>query len=119
MALADNLPRKKPDIALWLVIGGLGLFLIVAVVGIIAGFNILRSAMNRLPPPPLPEFSNQQFTPPPVSELPLSSPSASDEAIVTLREEIKSLRVQIDSLDVFEPQISPPNLDLDITVTPR
>lgn len=104
---------------LWAILGGLGLFLIVALLGIAAGFNILRSAFDRLPSPQLREFASQQPSLPPTEEPSLPSPLASDEALINLRGEINSLRGQVNSLDVFEPQISPPNLDLDITIVPR
>lgn len=107
-------PDKK-NYLVWALTGFSGLILISLIFLIIFIFNLLVSSARNInfsfvspPPPPKAE----EFVAPP----PKISPYATDSGILKLRSDLQKLRADIDSIDIFEPQLSPPNIDLNINI---
>lgn len=67
---------------------------------------------------PKPPASVGQTVSIPKPEIPLPKVSkfASDADLLKLRDAAKALGTKIDTVDLFEPQISPPNLDLNLRI---
>lgn len=110
-------PDKK-NYFVWILAGLSGLILVSLIILIIFGFRVLVSSakninfnFNSSPPPPKAE----EFVAPP----PKISPYATDSGILKLRSDLQKLRSDIDSVDIFEPQLSPPNIDLNINIKPQ
>lgn len=104
----------KPKNWLPFVIGAavIGLLLII-IIAISVGLSLLRSVLNYTPPPPAPAAA------PVVNIVPVSSKYASDAGVLKLRDDLRVIAKAIDSIDLVEPQIAPPALDLRISIEPQ
>lgn len=114
--LDDAPPVVKPkrDMTIFFIAGGVIIFLIIIIVFLILGLSLLRrpkSASNTTAP---------TVTTPPPAPAPPPPPGkfASDSAILKIRDEMKAVKVSIDSMDLFDAQIAPPNLDFSIKINP-
>lgn len=61
---------------------------------------------------------------PPVVETPIATPTAAtkyatDAGLLKLQAALASTSAQVDSIDLFEAEIAPPNLDLSINIPPQ
>ena len=107
-------PKPKHNYTLWLAIGAGVSFVILIVFGIAAGISImLQAAQSR--PVPLPPTSTA--TPAAVVKTP--SAFATDSGLLEIKTNLTNLQNQTDSVDLIEPQIAPPNLDLKIRIQPN
>jgi hypothetical protein len=86
------------------------MLLVVVFIGISVGLSIIRSAFKYTPPtlPPAPA--------PEITITPVSSKFATDAGVLKLRDDLKKISQSIDTVDLIEPQISPPALDLEIKI---
>jgi len=94
------------------IIGGILIFIVVLAVVAAIGVSMILSATKNVsvvPAPPAP-------TPPPVVTVPTTSKFATDSAALQIKADLLKLMSDTDSVDLLEPQISPPNLDLSISV---
>lgn len=107
-------PVKKPFPIKILAIGaGVFVIILMALVGIIVAISLLRAPVQVQP--------EIKITPTPVLEIveifPTANPKyASDSALLEIRENLKVLNQQIGSANFFEPEISPPSIDLNIEI---
>lgn len=117
MPLPDNniepIPKKKPlNYTLWLISGVVGLMFAAVLALIIIGVNLITSSTKNTPVPASRPVEITQAEPLPVKR----SRFATDSAILKLQQDLRVLRQDIDSTDLFESQLSAPNIDLDITI---
>ncbi len=103
------LPTKRNFLP-WIIGGAIVAFLLIIIIGVIVGASIIGSLFHYTPAPPPPP------PPPEVTVKPIISRFASDSAILDLRDQLKTISKSIDSVDLIEPQISPPALDLNINI---
>ncbi len=103
---------KHQRFVMWLIAGIVGLMFALVLSLLIIGINlIINSAKNISSPPP----------PTPVIEAPtptavFQSKFATDAGVLKLRDDLTKLQTDIDSVDLFEPQLASPNLDLKISI---
>ena len=103
---------KHQRFVMWLIAGIVGLMFALVLALLIIGINlIINSAKNISAPPP----------PTPVIEAPtptavFQSKFATDAGVLKLRDDLTKLQTDIDSVDLFEPQLGSPNLDLKISI---
>lgn len=108
-------PRQtRPDYSLWLILGAALLAIVIIVIVAVVGLKIILSSFKMPSPPPAPLPPT-----PEVKVAPKSPRFATDAGVLKLREDLVSLGAQIDSVDLIEPQISPPALDLSIGIEPE
>lgn len=107
-------PDKK-NYFVWILAGISGLILITLITLIVLGAKLLISNLPVFVPTPPPAPKIEEFVPPP----PKISPYATDSGILKLRSDLQKLRSDIDSIDIFEPQLSSPNIDLNINIKPQ
>lgn len=106
-------PAKPPrNYTLWLFIAGIVIFIIVVSLALIVGSSIFLSLLKP-PAQPQPEPAAPVIMVTPKIE----SKFASDSAVLQIRDSAKSLQTDIDSVDLVEPELSPPSLDLNIRIT--
>lgn len=95
----------------WFIIGG-GLFLLVVIIGVVVGFLMIQGAVSKIPVP--------ATTTPTVVTTPtiVVTPSqwATDAGVLKLRSDLQTLSGKIDTVDLFEPQITPPAIDLGLAI---
>lgn len=105
----DSLPRPQNWLP-WIIGAAILGLIIIVFIGISVGIAIIRSAFQYTPPPPA--------TPPApeVTIKPAGGKYASDSGVLKLRDDLKTIRQAIDSIDLIEPQIAPPALDLNINI---
>lgn len=103
-------PDKK-NYLVWILAGLSGLIFVAIIVLLISFAKNINSNFNQ--PSPLPKV--EEFITPP----PKISPYATDSGILKLRGDLQKLRADIDSIDIFEPQLSSPNIDLNISIKPQ
>lgn len=87
------------------------LFAIIATISLITAFLVsknLNSPARTQPQNPTVETPITPAKPP--------SKNATDSSILTIQDDLQKLRVAINSVDLIEPKLSPPNLDLDINI---
>ncbi len=97
----------------WAVGGVVIVFIIIIVILTTVGINlIISSRQNR--PAPLPTAPEVPEITPPAP--PKTSKLASDSGLLNLKVDLLKLGAQIDSVDLVEPQLSPPSLDLSISI---
>lgn len=83
--------------------------LLILIVGISAGIALIKSAFQATPSPaPRPA--------PVVTIAPVSNRFATDSGVLKLRDDLKAISQSIDAVDLMEPQINPPALDLSINI---
>lgn len=87
------------------------LFLAIVAVGLYVGFSLI-SKPAKITPIPIVE------PPPPPAQIIPAVPSkfASDSALLKIREDLKKTQGDIDTVDLFDAQISPPSIDLGIQI---
>lgn len=107
-------PDKK-NYFVWILAGISGLILITLITLIVLGANYFVSSAKNInfsfTSPPAPPKAEEFVAPPPKI-----SPYATDSGILKLRSDLQKLRADIDSVDIFEPQLSSPNIDLNISI---
>lgn len=108
-------PTKKFDFKLLAIIAGVILLVLGIITGIIVGLSLVLGRQNITPnPTPIP---TAPATPTIVDIFPHANPKyASDSALLEIKENLQSLNQQISTANFFEPEISPPNLDLAIEI---
>jgi predicted PurR-regulated permease PerM len=109
--------RAEPNYLLWILSGAIGLIFLVLVAAVVIAANLVISSAKNLPkltPTPAPVA---EVTPPIIHNANPISQFATDAAVLSLSSDLKKLRQDIDSIDLFETQLSPPSLDLSIRVT--
>lgn len=81
----------------------------------IAAVTATVIVLRQKAPAPAPVTSTPESAP---ITTPPSQPSkfATDTGLLKLRDDIKNLSGRVDSVDLFEPEITPPNLDLNIKI---
>lgn len=113
----------KQNYWLWLAIGS-GIFvLVIAVAGIVIVSKILTNSFGGFS---LPSLVPAISSPAPVSETvpapastPLPPAVASDAALLKARTDLKALRQEIESVNLFAPDLALPNLDLALEIKPQ
>ncbi|MCL4397510.1 hypothetical protein M1403_00530 [Patescibacteria group bacterium] len=112
--IEETAQKKKPkNMTLWLISGIVGLMFMVVLGLILVGVSlIVSSARNLTPTKPAPEPAVTESAPLP----PKISRFASDSAVLDLQSGVGKLRSDIDTTDLFEPQLTPPNIDLNISI---
>lgn len=110
----EFLDRRKNSYTLWVISGVIGLLFTIVIGLIIVGANLLVSSANN--------FNLRPQTVKPPEEQAVTSLKksrfATDSAVLKLRGDILKIRTDIDSVDLFETQITPPNIDLNISIQP-
>lgn len=107
-------PDKK-NYLVWALAGIAGVTLITLIILIVLGAKLLISNLPVFVSTPAPVTKIEEFVAPP----PKISPYATDSGILKLRSDLQKLRSDIDSIDIFEPQLSSPNIDLNISIKPQ
>lgn len=106
-------PVKKFNPLLLVLIGGGVVLILFAIIGVIVGLSLLRNpAPVQVTPTPTPVVSEM-----PIDVLPNPNPKyASDSAFLQIRDQLKALNQEISTANFFEPEISSPNIDLNIEI---
>lgn len=104
--------KPKRDYTMWFVVGGGAAFLVIVVTGVLVGYLMIQSAMKKVPAPTTPTETVQ--TTPTIIVTP--SPWATDAGVLKLRDDLKTLSGKIDTVDLIEPQIAPPAIDLGLAI---
>lgn len=103
--------KTKVNKTIYFIIGGIVLFILIIVTGLYVGFSLISKPVKVVPTPIVTP------PPPPVVEVPrIPSKFASDSALLKIREDIKKTQADIDTVDLFDAQISPPTIDLGIQI---
>ncbi len=106
--------KKKLPLPLVGVIAGTVIIILIAFIGILAGISILKR------PAPMQTLITPVPTIIPTTTITIvpntNSKYASDAAFLKLREDLKTLNQEIGTVNFFEPEISPPNIDLNIQI---
>lgn len=85
-------------------------FVLILILIMGVGVHLLVSSLKRpTPVSPLPREEDVAITP-------VSSKFASDAAVLNLSDRLRELAEEIDAVDLVEPQLSPPSLDLNIEI---
>lgn len=109
---------KKPNYLLWVLSGIIGLIFLLIIAAIIIAANLIISSAKNLPNwNSLQNAPPAEIVPPPTTITDHAPRFATDPAILSLSSNLKELRAEIDAVDIFETQLSPPSLDLNIRVT--
>lgn len=96
--------NKKP----WIIVGIVVLILLVLTIALATMTILLINKQNNLPSPSSSIVEQSPVLPNKISKF------ASDSAILELGNRAKKIMIEIDSVDLIEPEISPPSLDLNI-----
>lgn len=104
----------KQNYFMWILAGVVITMIILVIALIIFGVNLLVNSLKPISINTPAPIVNEQ----PVIISKTVSKFATDAGVLKLREDINKLRSDIDSVDIFEPQLSPPNIDLNIAITP-
>lgn len=89
-------------------------FILLVATGVLIGFAMILSATKPTPAPVAP-----------VVEQPINIPTvivskfATDAGIIKLKDDLKNTQTKIDTMDLFEQQITPPVFDLNISIAPQ
>lgn len=94
----------------WAIGGGVILLLLIVILALSYGLSLLSNLFRYTPPPPEPPSAPQ------VEVKPIAPKFASDSAVLDLRDRLAKIRKNVDSVDLIEPQIAPPALDLSISI---
>ncbi len=106
-------PIKKPvNYTLWLISGVVGLMFMIVLGLILVGVSLVISSGRNIGQTPVPKEKMEEPAPLPAKKTPL----ATDSAVIKLQSDLGRLRSDIDSIDLFEPQLTLPNFDLDISI---
>lgn len=94
----------------WAIGGSLIILIVIVIVGIWVGIVVIKSSFQSSSAP-------QTITKAPdVTIKPTSNKYATDSGILKLGEDLKTIRQFVDSVDLMEPQINTPALDLNINI---
>ncbi|MCL4390406.1 MAG: hypothetical protein M1484_03130 [Patescibacteria group bacterium] len=86
--------------------------LLIVIVGVSAGITMIERAMQQAALQP-----SQTVAPAPVVNVtPVSSKYATDSGVLQLRDQLQTISDAIDAVDLIEPQIAPPALDLNLNI---
>lgn len=107
--IASPPPQPKSYLP-WIVGGAIVVLLLIILISINIGLALIKSAFQYTPPPAAPAPA------PAVTIKPVSSKYATDAGVLKLRDNLKTIGQSIDSVDLMEPQIAPPALDLNINI---
>lgn len=88
------------------------------VIGVFAAVIIFFTGKKQNPPPVAPIISPMEATPTPFIPLP-TSPFATNAGILKLESDLNDLLRRVDTVDLVEPEITPPNLDLHLNIPPQ
>lgn len=105
--------KPKKDATTLIIIGAIVFLVFVILATLIIGFTLLTRPHTPVVPPPPPTAQPTA----PINPQP-SSKFASDSALLKIRDNLKAIRTSVDSLDLFDAQISPPDIDTNIHVKP-
>lgn len=108
----DDMARQRKILVLAAV--AIGVLLLTTIVAVISTIIVLRNQRPLDQAPTSPEVA-----PPAAILIPLPSRFATDAGVLELKDKIASLSGQIDSVDLFETEIIPPNLDLHLSIAPQ
>ncbi len=104
---------KKRSMLPFVLIGGFVVLILFAIIGIVVGLSILRSPQTTTPqetPTPTP-------VPTVIEIITNQNPKyASDSALINLRDQLRNLSAEIGGANFFEPEISAPNIDLNLEI---
>ena len=89
-------------------------FVALVIAGVLFGVALILSNSKPVPAPVVTTVE-QPIVLPPVK----ISRFASDSGILKLREDLKNIQTKIDTMDLFESQITPPVYDLNISIPPQ
>ena len=91
-------------------------FALIVITGIMIGVAFIMSGAKNIAPPPTPTSSTE-----PAVSVPSASGSkyASDSGLLKIKSDIEAQQQKINSMDLFESQITPPSLDLNISIAPQ
>ncbi len=95
---------------LWAIGASLIVLVIIIIVGISVGIAVIKSSFHFSPSTPVVTKA------PEITIKPASSKLASDSAVIKLKDDLKTIRQSVDSVDLMEPQINTPALDLNINI---
>lgn len=112
-SVEPEVSKRKTILPFILIGGGIIFLVLLAIVGIIVGLSFLKAAPNT------PLLITQTPTPVPTIIEVISNPNpkfASDSGFLKMRDDLKSLNAEIGSANFFEPEISPPNIDLNLKI---
>ncbi len=103
-------PAPQTHLKTILIASALGIVFLLAATLILSLF--LRPAPSTPAPPPPPPST----VVPPI--IPPKTPTkwASDGGVLLLKESLSSVSAQVDSVDLYEPELSPPTIDLGISI---
>lgn len=104
-------PNPSRNFLPWVIGGGIIILLLIILIGINTGLALIRSAFRYTPPPPAPALPA-----PVVNTTPVSGKYATDAGVLKLRDDLKTISQSVDAVDLLEPQIAPPALDLSISI---
>ena len=108
-------PPYRPNQVIWLAIAA-GIFVFVVIVFFLVWFGV-RLILNSLQPAPTPAPlapTAPVETPPPVT-----SPYATDSAVLRLKDKTNALKEKVSTTDFFEAKISLPSLDQSMNIKPQ
>ncbi len=111
----STLPPANPPKKNYLpfVLAGLGAIFLIIVVSIASiGIGMIISASHNATPAPTPV----PVAPAPIAPVPVVSKFATDSGVLQIQSDLKTLMDNTASVDLIEPQIAPPNLDLNINI---
>lgn len=104
-------PAPQKNNLVWFIVGGIAAFLIIVFTGVIVGVTLIQRAIPKpIATPP------EQTSVPPVITAPITPRWATDAGVLKIRDDLRTLQGKIDTIDFFEPQISPPSIDLGISI---
>lgn len=103
--------KPKTNLLPLYIAGGIIVFILITAVLLVMGLSLIKKAV------PVPIAPKPTPPAPPVESVTPTNPKyASDSALLKLRDDAKNLGTQIDSVDLFEPQLSSPNIDLNLNI---
>ncbi|MBI3887561.1 hypothetical protein HY310_00650 [Candidatus Microgenomates bacterium] len=105
--------HTPPNYLLWFLIGGVAIMFFVVVVLVVIGFSIIGNTTKNLAAKPPEEASVVEQ---PLTTITFKSKFASDAGVLKIKEDLVKLQTDITAIDILEPQLTPPNIDLNISI---
>jgi hypothetical protein len=105
--------QKKHSYLMWLLSGVVGMIFLILVALVVIAANLVVSSSKNPVKVEVPAIIEPL---PPTISRPISK-FASDAGVLSLADSLTKLRSEIDSVDLFETQLAPPSIDLNIRVT--
>lgn len=103
---------KHQRFVMWIIAGVVGLMFAVVLALIIIGVNLIINSSKNLTQAPAPAPVVEAPTP----TVTFHSKFATDSGVLKLQTDLTQLQSDIDTVDLFEPQLASPNLDLKISI---